>query len=47
VSVGPPIAAAGRDAREINAEAQAWIEAEIARIRARKDSLLRSSEDAS
>jgi 1-acyl-sn-glycerol-3-phosphate acyltransferase len=47
VSVGPPIAAAGRDAREINAEAQAWIEAEIARIRARKDSLLKSKEDAS
>jgi 1-acyl-sn-glycerol-3-phosphate acyltransferase len=37
VSVGPPIAAAGRDAREINAEAQVWIEAEIRRIRAEKD----------
>lgn len=34
VSVGAPIVAAGRDPREINAEAQAWIEAEIARIRA-------------
>lgn len=37
VSIGPPIAAAGRDPREINAEAQAWIEAEIRRIRAEKD----------
>jgi 1-acyl-sn-glycerol-3-phosphate acyltransferase len=36
VSVGPPIQAAGRDAREINADAQAWIEAEIARIRAER-----------
>jgi 1-acyl-sn-glycerol-3-phosphate acyltransferase len=27
VRIGPPIVAAGRDAREINAEAQAWIEA--------------------
>ncbi len=36
VSVGAPIAAAGRDAREVNAEVQAWIEAEIARIRAEK-----------
>jgi len=27
VVIGPPIAAAGRDPREINAEAQAWIEA--------------------
>jgi 1-acyl-sn-glycerol-3-phosphate acyltransferase len=37
VSVGPPIAAAGRDAREINAEVQAWIEAEIRTIRTAKE----------
>lgn len=34
VVVGPPIAAAGRDPRVINDEAQAWIEATIARLRA-------------
>jgi len=31
VRIGPPIVAAGRDAREINAEAQAWIEAHSTR----------------
>jgi 1-acyl-sn-glycerol-3-phosphate acyltransferase len=30
VRIGPPIAAAGRDPREVNAQAQAWIEANIA-----------------
>jgi 1-acyl-sn-glycerol-3-phosphate acyltransferase len=34
VVIGPPIAAAGRDPREINDEAQAWIESTIARLRA-------------
>lgn len=34
VIVGPPIDAAGREPREINEEAQAWIESTIARIRA-------------
>lgn len=38
VSIGPPIEAAGRDPREINAQAQAWIEAEIRRIRSDKQS---------
>ncbi len=38
VSIGPPIEAAGRDPREINAEAQQWIEQEIKRIRAAKPS---------
>lgn len=33
VVVGPPIEAAGREPREINEEAQAWIESTIARIR--------------
>ena len=36
VVFGPPIAAANRDPREVNAEAQAWIEKTIAEIRARK-----------
>jgi 1-acyl-sn-glycerol-3-phosphate acyltransferase len=36
VVIGPPIEAAGRDPREINAEAQAWIESTIAAIRAQK-----------
>jgi len=27
VIIGPPISAAGRNPRDINAEAQAWIEA--------------------
>jgi 1-acyl-sn-glycerol-3-phosphate acyltransferase len=36
VSIGPPIEAAGRDPREINAEAQQWIEQEIRRMRAAK-----------
>ena len=31
VMIGPPIAAAGRDPREVNAEAQAWIEAHCRR----------------
>jgi 1-acyl-sn-glycerol-3-phosphate acyltransferase len=34
VSIGPPIAAAGRLPREINDEAQRWIEGEIVRLRA-------------
>ena len=34
VVVGAPIVAAGRDPREINDEAQAWIESTIARLRA-------------
>jgi 1-acyl-sn-glycerol-3-phosphate acyltransferase len=29
VVIGPPIAAAGREVREINQEAQAWIEATV------------------
>lgn len=33
IIVGPPIDAAGREPREINEEAQAWIESTIARIR--------------
>jgi 1-acyl-sn-glycerol-3-phosphate acyltransferase len=32
VSIGPPIQAAGRDAREINEEAQRWIEGRIAAL---------------
>ena len=32
VVIGPPILAAGRDPREINAEAQAWIEGQLARM---------------
>lgn len=31
--IGPPITAAGRDPREINEDAQRWIEATVARIR--------------
>jgi 1-acyl-sn-glycerol-3-phosphate acyltransferase len=31
VVIGPPIAAAGRNPREVNAEAQAWIEAHSTR----------------
>jgi 1-acyl-sn-glycerol-3-phosphate acyltransferase len=46
VSVGAPIAAAGRDPREINAEAQAWIEAELARIRAERDASARAASPA-
>ena len=30
VRIGPPIATAGREPRDINAEAQQWIEAAIA-----------------
>jgi 1-acyl-sn-glycerol-3-phosphate acyltransferase len=37
VVIGPPIAAAGRDPREINDEAQAWIESTIARLRTGAD----------
>jgi 1-acyl-sn-glycerol-3-phosphate acyltransferase len=33
VVIGPSIAAAGRDPREVNDEVQAWIEATIARLR--------------
>jgi 1-acyl-sn-glycerol-3-phosphate acyltransferase len=36
VIVGPPIEAGGRDPREINDEAQAWIESTLQRIRAEK-----------
>jgi 1-acyl-sn-glycerol-3-phosphate acyltransferase len=36
VVIGPPIDAAGRDPREINAEVQAWIESTVSRIRAGK-----------
>ena len=32
VVIGPPILAAGRDPREINAEAQAWIEDQMSRM---------------
>jgi 1-acyl-sn-glycerol-3-phosphate acyltransferase len=32
VVIGPPILAAGRDPREINAEAQAWIEGQLLRM---------------
>jgi 1-acyl-sn-glycerol-3-phosphate acyltransferase len=32
VVIGPPIAAAGRDVREINREAQNWIEAKVAEL---------------
>lgn len=32
VVIGPPIEAAGRDARDLNAEAQAWIEAKMREI---------------
>lgn len=35
VVIGPPIAAGGRDPREINDEVQAWIEATIAQLRDR------------
>jgi 1-acyl-sn-glycerol-3-phosphate acyltransferase len=35
VVIGPPIAAAGRDPREVNDEAQVWIETTIAQLRAR------------
>lgn len=41
VIVGPPIDTAGREPREINEEAQAWIESTLARIRA--ESSLRNS----
>ena len=34
--IGPPIAAAGRDPREVNDEAQVWIETTIAQLRADK-----------
>ncbi len=37
VVIGAPIQAVGRDPREINAEAQAWIEKTVAEIRARKN----------
>lgn len=32
VSIGPPIETAGRDAVEVNAEAEAWIESEMRRL---------------
>jgi 1-acyl-sn-glycerol-3-phosphate acyltransferase len=35
VAIGPPIATAGRDPRDINAQAQCWIEAKIGEIRQR------------
>jgi 1-acyl-sn-glycerol-3-phosphate acyltransferase len=34
VIIGPPIAAGGRDAREINREVQEWVEATVARLTA-------------
>lgn len=34
VVIGPPIPTTGRDARDINADAQRWIDATVARIRA-------------
>jgi 1-acyl-sn-glycerol-3-phosphate acyltransferase len=34
VVIGPPIETAGRDAREINTEVQAWIESQVKRIQA-------------
>jgi 1-acyl-sn-glycerol-3-phosphate acyltransferase len=34
VVIGPPIPTAGRDARDVNADAQRWIESTLARIRA-------------
>jgi 1-acyl-sn-glycerol-3-phosphate acyltransferase len=34
VVIGPPIAAAGRNVREINREVQEWIEATVARLTA-------------
>jgi 1-acyl-sn-glycerol-3-phosphate acyltransferase len=37
VIIGPPIEAAGRDAREINAEVQAWIESNMAQIKAERN----------
>ncbi len=37
VRIGPPIEAAGRDPRQINEEAQRWMEAEVAAIRARAE----------
>ena len=42
VVVGPPIAAGGRDPREVNDEAQAWIESTIARLRAEEAARLRA-----
>jgi 1-acyl-sn-glycerol-3-phosphate acyltransferase len=33
--IGPPVNPAGRDPREVNDEVQAWIEAQVAEIRAR------------
>ena len=36
VVIGAPIQAAGRDARELNTEAQTWIETTVADIRAKK-----------
>jgi 1-acyl-sn-glycerol-3-phosphate acyltransferase len=35
VVIGPPIAAAGRDIREINAQAQQWIESTVGRLNSR------------
>ena len=42
VVVGPPIAAGGRDPREVNDEAQVWIETTIARLRAEEATRLRT-----
>ncbi|HKZ73590.1 MAG TPA: lysophospholipid acyltransferase family protein [Steroidobacteraceae bacterium] len=39
VVIGPPISARDRDPREVNAEAQRWIEATIGRLRARAPSV--------
>jgi hypothetical protein len=35
VVIGPPIEAAGRDPRELNAEVQAWIERTMQALRSR------------
>lgn len=45
VLIGPPVTAAGRDPREANEEAQAWIEAAVARLEGRTPAL-EGSEDA-
>jgi 1-acyl-sn-glycerol-3-phosphate acyltransferase len=32
VSIGPPIPSTGRDAMQLTAEVESWIEAEVARL---------------
>ena len=36
VVIGPPVAAAGRDPRELNQEVQSWVEATVARLEGRQ-----------